>query len=251
VSVIFPSSARPRAADTTMRTSCPSLVRNTRSFSVENPSANPRRSREALGCGMRSRAASCVPLSPRATDRSWICLASLAFDSSSSGDSSPRSRKTFPEPMVNPTSLCARFVIAFHVPQMAMHASGRRMEAPRFGPIERRPDIPLHRLRKSLHVLERTSYPNDRLSRHASHREYTSLGIRQPDRLMNGRASRKVPAPPPSHPRRHPAAAVGLREELRRVGHAREDEAGGVPGEERVGMADRDRSQQHRLGERR
>ncbi len=30
--------------------------------------------------------------------RSWICLASLAFDSSSSGDSSPRSRKTFPEP---------------------------------------------------------------------------------------------------------------------------------------------------------
>ena len=65
---------------------------------MENPSANPRRSREAFGCGMRSRAASCVPLSPSATDRSWICLASLAFDSSSSGDSSPRSRKTFPEP---------------------------------------------------------------------------------------------------------------------------------------------------------
>ena len=54
-----------------------------------------------------------------------------------------------------------------------------------------------------------------------------------------------------SHPRRHPATAVGLREQLGRVGHAGENEAGGVPGQERVGMADGDRSQEDRFGERR
>ena len=84
---------------------------------------------EAFGCGISSRSASCVPLSPRATDRSWICLASLAFESSSSGDASPMSRKTFPEPPVNPTSSCARFVIAFSL-QPSPRANAGSRQAP-------------------------------------------------------------------------------------------------------------------------